>query len=214
MKKIKKIVALLIVFIPFIAVAQTDQQAKVFFDKTIAVLQNSSLQTDFSVTYENAVTNDSETKQGKLLLKGNKFYFLLETIELFFDGKTQWMYMKEVDEVSISEPTGNELSDVNPILMIKEFRKTHTVQFDADDVASSQNRLLNLYPFDKNADHFKVALVVKASTKQIVSIKISFKNGTSTLFSTKNYQTLKTLSDATFVFDKSKYPNVIINDLR
>lgn len=214
MKKIRKIVAIFIVCMPFIVAAQTDQHAKTFFDKTIAVLQNNPLQTDFSVTYENAISNESEIKQGKLILKGNKFYFLLDGMTLFFDGKTQWMYMKDIDEVSISEPTGKELSDVNPILMIKEFRKTHMVQFDADDVEASPNRLLNLYPLDKTADHFKVSLVVKASNKQIVSMKISFKNGTSTLFSTKNYQLLKSIADSVFVFDKSKYPNVMINDLR
>lgn len=210
----KKLWAILVMFFPLVMLAQTDSKAKAFFDKTIVVLQNTPIQTDFSVVYENAVTDEHETKKGKLLLKGNKFYFALENMELFFDGKTQWMYMQDVDEVSVSEPTGKELSEINPILMVKEFRKTHMVQFDADDVATSPNRLLNLYPLDKSVDHFKVTLVVKENTKQIVSIKISFKNGTSTLFSTKNYQVLKTLSDSVFTFDKSKYPNVMINDLR
>lgn len=210
----KKLWVILVMFFPLVMLAQTDSKAKAFFDKTIVVLQNTPIQTDFSVVYENAVTDEHETKQGKLLLKGNKFYFALENMELFFDGKTQWMYMQDVDEVSVSEPTGKELSEINPILMVKEFRKTHMVQFDADDVATSPNRLLNLYPLDKSVDHFKVTLVVKENTKQIVSIKISFKNGTSTLFSTKNYQVLKTLSDSVFTFDKSKYPNVMINDLR
>ncbi|MGM9817408.1 MAG: outer membrane lipoprotein carrier protein LolA [Paludibacteraceae bacterium] len=210
----KKFLAIFMICLPLAMSAQTDSKAKAFFDKTIAVLQNTPIQTDFSVVYENAVTDEHETKQGKLLLKGNKFYFALENMELFFDGKTQWMYMQDVDEVSVSEPTGKELSEINPILMVKEFRKTHMVQFDADDAATSPNRLLNLYPLDKSVDHFKVALVVKENTKQIVSIKISFKNGTSTLFSTKNYQMLKTLADSAFTFDKSKYPNVMINDLR
>ncbi len=210
----KRLGFLALLFVPFFVEAQTDAAARAFLDKTITALQQNAVQTDFTVVYDNAVTSESETKQGTLTLKGNKFNFTLDGMELFFDGTTQWMYMSAVDEVSISEPTGKELNDVNPIFMVKAFRKTHTIQFDADDDAKAQNRLLNLYPVDKTADHFRVVLVVKNATKQIVSIKISFKNGTSTLFTTRNYKVLKSLDESAFTFDTAKHPDVMVNDLR
>lgn len=210
----KRLMVIMLACLPLLVAAQTDAKAKAFFDKTLTQLQRMPLQTDFSVLYSNSVTSESESKQGKLLLKGNKFYFAMDAMELYFDGKTQWMYASDIDEVTISEPTGEELNEINPLLMVKEFSKTHSVQFDADDDTSADKRLLNLYPIDKSVDHFKVALVVKASTKQIVSIKISFKNGTSTQFETKNYQVKESINDAMFVFNASKHPNVVINDLR
>lgn len=209
-----RLVLLSLLFVPIFFQAQNDVVARAFFDKTISTLQQNVIQTDFVVIYENSVNSEKETKQGKLVLKGNKFRFLFDEMDLFYNGKTQWLFQKNVDEVTISEPSGKELNEINPIFMVKAFRATHDVQFDADDDVKAHNRMLNLYPRDKSVNHFKVALVVKNTTKQIVSIKIFFKNGTSTFFTTKNYMVLKVIDESIFVFDASKYTDVIINDLR
>ena len=63
----------LIVFCSLSVNAQTDSQAKATLDKVSAFLQKSAITTDFYIIYENAQTNESEKKAGKLKLKGNKF---------------------------------------------------------------------------------------------------------------------------------------------
>ncbi|MBO5975339.1 MAG: outer-membrane lipoprotein carrier protein LolA [Paludibacteraceae bacterium] len=196
------------------ATAQTDQQAKATLDKISASLQKSAITTDFSIIYENAQTNEKEKKAGKLKLKGNKFTLSTEELELFFDGKTQWTLMKGLDEVTISEPTKEEMLQLNPILMINEFSKTHHVQFDADAEKDKQNYLLNLFPKENKFDHFKVAIVVQKETKQVKKISIKYKNGTSTTFESSNFNSAAKLTDTDFTFYSKKYPNIEINDLR
>lgn len=208
------------IFILFVALcslaanAQTDSQAKSTLDKISAFLQKSVITTDFYIIYENAQTNESEKKIGKLKLKGNRFFLSMESLDLFFDGKTQWTFMKDLNEVSISEPTKEEMLQLNPMLMINEFGKTHNVQFDADSEKDKQNFLFNLFPKEKTFDHFKVAIVVQKDTKQVKKISIRYKNGTSTTFVSSNFNSAAKLIDSDFVFDDKKYPNVEINDLR
>lgn len=208
------------IFILFIALcalaanAQTDSQAKATLDKLSAFLQRSAITTDFYIIYENAQTDESEKKAGKLKLKGDKFCLSMESLDLFFDGKTQWTLMKDLNEVSISEPTKEEMLQLNPMLMIKEFGKTHDVQFDADSEKDKQNFIFNLFPKEKNFDHFKVAIVVQKDTKQVKKICVKYKNGTSTTFESSDFNSAAKLTDGDFVFDKKKYPNIEINDLR
>lgn len=204
----------LIVFCSLSVNAQTDSQAKATLDKVSAFLQKSAITTDFYIIYENAQTNESEKKAGKLKLKGNKFTLSTEELELFFDGKTQWTLIKNLDEVTISEPTKEEMLQLNPILMINEFGKTHHVQFDADSEKDKVNFLLNLFPKENKFDHFKVVIVVQKDTKQVKKISIRYKNGTSTIFESSNFNSTAKLTDGDFAFDEKKYPNVEINDLR
>lgn len=204
----------LIVFCSLSVNAQTDSQAKATLDKVSAFLQKSAITTDFNIVYENAQTNEIEKKTGKLKLKGNKFFLSTGDLELFFDGKTQWMLMKELNEVSISEPTKEEMLQLNPILIVNEFGKTHHVQFDADSEKDKVNFLLNLFPKENKFDHFKVVIVVQKDTKQVKKISIRYKNGTSTIFESSNFNSTAKLTDGDFAFDEKKYPNVEINDLR
>ena len=118
------------------------------------------------------------------------------------------------EQIDVILPTKEEMLQLNPILMINEFSKTHHVQFDADAEKDKQNYLLNLFPKDNKFDHFKVAIVVQKETKQVKKITIKYKNGTSTTFESSNFNSAAKLTDTDFTFDSKKYPNIEINDLR
>lgn len=44
------------------------------------------------------------TQHGKLLLKGDKFCLESGGIKTWFDGKTQWSYVEQNEEVNVSSP--------------------------------------------------------------------------------------------------------------
>lgn len=46
---------------------------------------------------------------GVIELKGEKFVLKTDDGITWFDGKTQWSYLRSSDEVNISNPTGTEL---------------------------------------------------------------------------------------------------------
>ena len=54
-------------------------------------------------------------------MSGNKFTIKSPEMEIWFDGKNQWAYSPNTDEVNLTEPTAEELSQINPLSVINRF---------------------------------------------------------------------------------------------
>ena len=77
-----------------------------------------------SATYDMSV--DGEYMSGTLVMNGDKFHLSSEQIMAWYDGKTQWSYSADTNEVNIIEPTPEELVAVNPFVIISSFKKAYT----------------------------------------------------------------------------------------
>ena len=98
--------------LPFCISAQTDTKAAEVLDNVLEDLSKSSgIRVDFG---------GSET--GFLLLKGEKFYLNNGSIQSWYDGKTQWSYLADTEEVNISHPTQEELQGINPYLILMRYK--------------------------------------------------------------------------------------------
>ena len=102
----------MLVLLPFCISAQTDTKAAEVLDNVLEDLSNGSgIRADFV---------GSET--GFLLLKGEKFYLNNGNIQSWYDGKTQWSYVADTEEVNISHPTLDELQGINPYLILMRYK--------------------------------------------------------------------------------------------
>lgn len=204
-------------FIVFNLNAQfVDKDGKAILDKASQIIQKSTgMKADFTLTIDNAQVAKKESIEGVIWLKGNKFKYTASDIETFFDGKTQWVYIKSSKEVSVSTPTKEELQDVNPTMILTSYQKGYKIKKEED---KKHNGVLvydvSLYPEDREKDYFKINLLIDKQTYQILSIATSGKNGTTTIIKIKKYQDNLNLLDALFVFDSKKYPGVELIDLR
>ena len=79
--------------------AQQAEKAKSILDQAAANYKKSQ---GISIQFEG-------TQPGTLLLQGDCFYLNCGGVESWFDGKTQWSYMQQNNEVTISSPTPEEL---------------------------------------------------------------------------------------------------------
>jgi len=193
--------------------AQTnDPKAKAIVDKAISQLYKTPLQYDFTTTYIAGNTNQKETHKGVCAIHGKKAYVSLAGMETFFDGKTQWVYVKANNEVSISEPTAEEQKEMNPLMMIRGYEKTHRVVFD-ETVNDAAIWSIFLYPtVSKQVDYFRIRLIIEKKTNRLKKIEFSQRNADKLIFTIQKQQAIKDVS--IFVFDKKKYPKVELNDLR
>ena len=59
---------------------------------------------------------------GTILIKGKKFHATTHKAIVWFDGKTMWTYMKDNEEVNVSNPSEAQLQAINPynFINIKE----------------------------------------------------------------------------------------------
>ena len=62
---------------------------------------------------------------GTATIEGARFVFDTPVIEVWFDGTTQWTLLKGSDEVSITEPTSDELMESNPFAILTNYSGTY-----------------------------------------------------------------------------------------
>lgn len=192
--------------------AQNNTEAERVINNLLITAKSNAIKTNFilSVREKNAV--NSQSSSGSFIIKDNKFVLEMQDIKAWYDGKTQWAYVQESNEVSVTEPTQSELAETNPMVILAGYKAKCNLNFSK--TKSSQNYIVDMIPKQKNNDFTKIEVQVNKSTSNLISIKLSTKKGTTTLLSLSNYQKGVKISDDAFVFNKTKFKGVLINDLR
>lgn len=193
------------------AQATTDAQAKTIADKAVAQLQRAPVKIEFTTTYVAGNTGDKNVSNGVCAISGKKSYVQFGGLETFFDGKTQWVFMPDNNEVSITEPTLAEQREVNPLLMMHDYAQTHRVGFDEDK--SDDCHLLCLYPtVAKQVDYFRIKLAIDKKNYRIRRIEFCQRNADRIVLTVRSWQPLP--KEFNFAFDAAQHPHVEVNDLR
>ena len=194
-------------------VAQSNAQAEKIINDLLVEAKNDAIKTNFKLEINERNNPQAQVSSGTFAIKGNKFVLEMNEMKVFFDGKTQWSYVAQNNEVSITEPSEKELSETNPMAILSSFKAKSSIIY-APKTKSSQNYCLEMLPKTKNQDIKKIEVQVNKSTNNLVSIKLVNKNGSSSLLSLSNFQKGVKVADNGFVFVAGKYKGVVVNDLR
>lgn len=202
----KKIIFILFAILPLIMFAQNDKEAERRVKTVVSELKQSVYEGRFTLLYYNAQAETTDKQLGDLTIKGDKFRMTLGANETKFDGRTQWVFVSEYNEVSITEPTKEELREINPLAMIEYY-------VAKDKISQSDDGAINFYPTNpKESEYFRIELRLN-KTNLPSRLVIHQKNGDKITLIFDNLNKTK-VSDDCFVFDVVKYPNVEVNDLR
>lgn len=185
------------------AVAQQDAKAESILNKMAATYRQAG---GISLTF-------GGTQRGKLLLKGNKFYLESGGIRTWFDGKTQWSYVAQNEEVNVSTPTPEELQSVNPYALLTSYKKSFNYRYVGSKTRQGKRGQEIVLTPKASQDVKSITLNVKENGSPVY-IAIQLQNGEKQEFQISSYQTGVNLPDATFRFNKQKYPQAEIIDLR
>ena len=85
----------------------------------LATLEQKTLVSDFTMTYTQSPIANSQspiTYTGNLAMHGKQFSLSMFNMEAAYDGNTLYMYSDELEELSLSTPTEEELLQTNPFL--------------------------------------------------------------------------------------------------
>lgn len=192
--------------------AQNNADAEKVINKLLASVKTTAVKTSFqlSVTEKNAVT--SHPISGTFTMKATKFMLDMNDTKAWFDGKTQWTFVVSDNEVSVTEPNEEELASINPMAILSGFKAKSTTKFSK--IKSTQNHIIELNPKNKKDDFTWVEVQINKSNGNLSSIKMTDKKAKITTLVLTNYQQVSKITDETFVFNKSKYKGVTVNDLR
>jgi outer membrane lipoprotein-sorting protein len=177
------------------------------------VLTNASekYQKDGSISAQFTLSGVGNSTDGTITISGDKFHLSTPLLSIWYNGRTQWTYSAETNEVNITEPTVEELQQVNPFAIINSFR----MQFNATLLKSANSMYrIQLTPLKSvNTSISKAIVTLNASTLYPNEIALTIDNNIITI-KTKDIKAIKNVPHKTFVFDEKKYPNAEIVDLR
>lgn len=202
----KKIIFILFAVLPFVLFAQNDREAERRVKAVVSELKQSAYDGRFTLLYYNAQSETTDKQSGDLTIKGNKFRMTLGANETKFDGRTQWVFVSEYNEVSITEPIKEELREINPLAMIEYY-------VSKDKISQGEDGAINFYPTDpKESEYFRIELRLNKANLP-TRLVIYQKNGDKITLVWDSLNKTK-VNDDYFVLDVAKYPNVEVNDLR
>lgn len=70
-----------------------------------------------------------ENVEGSIDMLSDKFVLQVPDMITWFDGTTQWTYLKSSEEVNISIPEKDELLQTNPCLLLQSYKKAFDCKF-------------------------------------------------------------------------------------
>ena len=190
------------------AAAQENNEARQLLDRVADTFRQAG---GVEIAFEVRVPEG--TSEGRIRLKGEKFRLDTEGITTWFDGRTQWTYLENSDEVNVSEPTAEELQSINPYAWLAVYKDGYTLKMgeQADQRLhkvvmtatrrGSELQCLILYVDKQTLRPTKLSLVRRGDREAAVVL-------------VRSYRTGQTYDDALFAFDKRAYPTAEVIDLR
>lgn len=195
---------------------EVDPKAKAILDKISSKNKTyKTIKAEFAIILENKKENIKDSKKGVIWIKGNKYKVDLMVSTIFFDGKTQWTYMKESNEVNITEPDPKDDNTLNPAKIFSIYESGFKIRYIKEKF--EKNRAIyeiELYPKDLKKDFTKINLKIDKDKMQIFSMKRFGKDGTDFYLEIISVKPNEEMADNLFLFDKSKFPKVEVNDMR
>lgn len=169
-------------------------------------LETKTLQSDFTVTVAEEV-NAPMNYPGDIIMHGNCFRLTMFGTEAAYDGKTMYMYSADIDELTLTNPTEQELTETNPFLYAKALIPKCNVTEHA--TSDGTQTIVTLTPKDQSIGINRFTLRVR--NNDLMPLSVEIKEG-------QKSSTLK-LKDPKFVSDKQEYvikadKDTYINDMR
>ena len=211
------IITFLFIMLHSIAFSQdaVDPKAMALLDKSTSSFNqsNKSSKIDFSCIVENTQSGKKQNLKGYLLLKGEKFKLSVAGVDTYFDGKTEYVYMPESAEVTVSEPGKKEIKKINPILIITSYKSGYKMLYIGETTDNGNAvEIAELYPEDRKSPYARISISVDKSSMKPHAIKLQGKNGVNTTISVDKYTDMS-IDDRQFAFDLTR-KDIEIIDLR
>ena len=179
------------------------QSAKSVLDKAAAsVTVASGVKANFRMTTTTGNTS------GTIAIKGKKFYATTPQAKVWFDGKTQWTYLKNNDEVNVSNPTEAQLQAINPYNFINLYKNGYTYTMNT----AGTNYVIHLTSNSANRKIKELFITVNKKSYEPMQVKM-LQGKKWTTFDITSIKKEK-IADSQFRFNSKDFPKAEIIDLR
>lgn len=213
----KLLLGLSLLVLAFAGNAQgSDPAAKKILDAVSSKFKSfKGIQSTFTLKVEDGKGKVQGIKKGTVYMKGPKYRVNITGQDIFCDGKNIWTYDPASNEVTITslDPSGSSITPQK--LFTNFYDKDFLYKLNGEKKEGTRTlQEIEMTPVDKTKAFHKVYLLVDKKTNTIYSTKVMEKNGNKYSYTVNTMNGNAAVTDATFVFDKKKFPGVEEVDLR
>ncbi len=183
---------------------QNATKARQILDKTATVVNNKG---GASARFTISGSKTGNTS-GTISIKGNKFQATTPEASIWYNGKTQWTYMKDTEEVNVSTPTESQQAQMNPYKFITLYKSGYNL---------GMKQVSGQYEVHLTAKEAKKAIkemYILIHPKTYLPSKVRMLHGGKwTTIVISNFKAAN-LSDSMFSFNSKDFPEAEVIDLR
>ena len=148
------------------------------------------------------------TASGSIAIKGNKFNARTSQAIVWYNGKTQWTYLKKTNEVNVSTPTASQQASMNPYTFINLYKSGYNMTLQK----SASVYTVHLTAKDKKHAISQLYIAVNPKTNVPTSVRM-LQGGKWTTITIKGFKA-QNIADNRFVFSSKEFPSAEVVDLR
>ena len=151
--------------------AQNEEvDADIVLDKALASIKDDlpvRMDYDYKVFDDNTelLLND----KGIIYIDDNRYALLMQDMKVWCDGETQWSYMREINEVYITDAAADEAQNLSPLYVMEHYREG----FSRSAVSKDGFTAVMLKAMNEDSDVECVQLLISEENYRLVSMIIS-----------------------------------------
>ena len=189
-----------------------DQVAKDVLDRLSTTTKSyKNMTVGFDFIFENKNQNINEKQKGILVLQEEMFRLEMEEQTIINDGESQWIYLADMNEVTIIEhDPEDEMMNLNKLFTIYEEGYKYSY-VGAESEKGKRLQIIDLFPEETGA-FIKITLAIDAAKNQLHKITMHDKNGGNFTYLVTSFKSNTNL--APFIFNTVDCPGVEVIDLR
>ena len=193
----------ILILTALISTVATAQTAKSVLDKAAAhITVKEGVKANFKM--QGGIGNTS----GTILIKGKKFHATTSQAVVWFDGKTMWTYLKNNEEVNVSNPTEAQLQAINPYNFINLYKNGYNSTLNN----TGNSYVVHLTTTAKDRKIKELFVTIDKQSYRPTQVKL-LQGKSWTIFDITDLSKSK-LADSQFRFNANDFPKAEVIDLR
>ncbi len=207
----------LFLFSAFSSMAQQDPEAKIILDRVAEKTKSyTSIQADFELIIDNHREDKVSKTDGKIIIKGDKYYMESLGSKIYFDGTTLWTYQEEINEVIISlpDPENDDFVE-NPSKIFEFYNRDFKYRLNGEiKLDEGWMYSIDLFPNNLQQPYSRFKVFIKKDTDELFQIIAVGKDGidySASLFNTKYNASI---GNESFIFRPEDHKGIEVVDMR
>ena len=196
--------------------AQSAADSKAILDKANQLYEKSEgIKLSFTMETKESDGSAYEPQKGTAIVKGNKFKLDLPFATTWFDGTTQWVLLKDANEVNISNPSAQELVTISPLALLNMYKTGYKLSKPINRTLNGKEVVeIGMVPTDKKQEFKTLNITIDKKTNVVAQVNFTTNGGMTNKLTISEYNSNNTFTNDLFTFNKHNHPGVEVIDLR